>query len=142
MEAFTHKSFKEYHQLDNNHYETLEVLGDAILDYLANSNLIKYTILEKYNVQERLAQEYITTEDFQPIDAHNAKSLLTKNYFLAKLVCLFGLHRYILFHRHMKLMSAKEVKELAAREAHAQETGQAIGVLDQWKIQKKLKEQQ
>lgn len=64
LEAFTHKSFKEYHQLDNNHYETLEVLGDAILDYLANSNLIKYTILEKYNVQERLAQEYITSEDF------------------------------------------------------------------------------
>jgi dsRNA-specific ribonuclease len=41
--------------LTNNHYETLEVLGDAILDYVANSNLIKYTILEKYNVEERLA---------------------------------------------------------------------------------------
>jgi hypothetical protein len=55
LEAFTHKSFREYHGLTNNHYETLEVLGDAILDYVANSNLIKYTILEKYNVEERLA---------------------------------------------------------------------------------------
>jgi dsRNA-specific ribonuclease len=31
-------------------YERLEVLGDAVLDYIANSNLIKFTILEKYNV--------------------------------------------------------------------------------------------
>jgi len=40
------------------------VLGDAVLDYIANSNLIKYTILEKYNLQERLAQTHITEEDF------------------------------------------------------------------------------
>lgn len=99
LEAFTHRSFKEFHSLDNNHYETLEVLGDAILDYMVNSNLIKYTILEKYNIKERLAQTHITSEDFQPYHAHNAKSLLTKNYFLAKLVCLFGLHRFILYHR-------------------------------------------
>lgn len=101
LEAFTHKSFKEYHNLSG-HYETLEVLGDAILDYLANANMMKYTILEKYNIQERLAQTHITDEDFQPFDAHNAKSMLTKNYFLAKLVCLFGFHRYILFHRQPK----------------------------------------
>ena len=49
LEAFTHRSFKEYYGLTT-HYETLEVLGDAILDYIVNSNLIKYTILEKYNV--------------------------------------------------------------------------------------------
>jgi ribonuclease-3 len=49
LEAFTHKSFKEYHGLSVQ-YERLEVLGDAVLDYIANSNLIKYTILEKYNV--------------------------------------------------------------------------------------------
>lgn len=55
LEAFTHKSFKEYHGLSVQ-YERLEVLGDAVLDYIANSNLIKYTILEKYNVQERLSQ--------------------------------------------------------------------------------------
>jgi hypothetical protein len=63
LEAFTHKSFKEYHDLSVT-YEKLEVLGDTILDYLANSNLIKYTILEKYNVKERLAQTHITDEDF------------------------------------------------------------------------------
>ena len=49
LEAFTHRSFKEYHNLSVN-YETLEVLGDAILDYIVNGNLIKYTILEKYNI--------------------------------------------------------------------------------------------
>ncbi len=54
LEAFTHKSFKEYHGLSVQ-YERLEVLGDAVLDYIANSNLIKYTILEKYNLKERLA---------------------------------------------------------------------------------------
>ena len=59
LEAFTHKSFKEYYGTSTC-YEKLEVLGDAILDYIANSNLIKYTILEKYNVEERLNQEYIT----------------------------------------------------------------------------------
>jgi len=53
LEAFTHKSFKEAYSLTN-HYEKLEVLGDSILDYIANSNLIKYTMLEKYNLQERL----------------------------------------------------------------------------------------
>ena len=31
-------------------YEKLEVLGDSILDYIANSNLIKFTMFEKYNV--------------------------------------------------------------------------------------------
>ena len=34
-----------------------------------------------------------------PFDAHQAKSLLTKNDFLAKLVCLFGLHKYILYYK-------------------------------------------
>lgn len=115
LEAFTHKSFKEYHGLSVQ-YERLEVLGDAVLDYIANSNLIKYTILEKYNVKERLSQEYLTEEDFQPLDAHNAKSMLTKNYFLAKLICLFGFHRYILFHR-TRQMTHKEIKEAAAKEA-------------------------
>lgn len=55
LEAFTHKSFKEAYGLSVC-YEKLEVLGDSILDYVVNSNLIKYTILEKYNLQERLAQ--------------------------------------------------------------------------------------
>ncbi len=62
------------------------------------------------------------------MDAHNAKSMLTKNYFLAKLVCLFGLHKYILYHRPRQ-MSNKEIKELAAKEA-----AEKGGVLEQWRI--------
>jgi dsRNA-specific ribonuclease len=134
LEAFTHKSFKEYHGLSLQ-YERLEVLGDAVLDYIANSNLIKYTILEKYNLQERLAQTHITEEDFQPYDAHNAKSLLTKNYFLAKLLCLLGLHRFILFSRP-KLLTNKELREISAKEKE----GGNVGVLMQWQIDKKQKE--
>lgn len=78
-------------------YEKVEVLGDSILDYVANANLIKFTMFERYNLEERLAKEYITQEDFQPFDAHQAKSMLTKNDFLAQLMCLYGLHEYILF---------------------------------------------
>lgn len=104
------------------------------MDYIANSNLIKYTILEKYNVEERLAQKYITEEDFQPLDAHNAKSMLTKNYFLAKLICLFGFHKYILYHRPRQ-MTNREIRDQASKEAAA-----AGSVLDQWKIQKKIKD--
>ena len=55
LEAFTHRSFRDAYGLSFC-YEKLEVLGDSILDYLANSNLIKFTILEKYNIKERMAQ--------------------------------------------------------------------------------------
>jgi len=96
LEAFTHPSFMEKHNTGSN-YEKLEVLGDAILDYVANANLIKFTMFEQYYVQERLDRKYITQEDFQPFDAHQAKSMLTKNNFLAQMMCLFGLHEYILF---------------------------------------------
>ena len=50
LEALTHRKFS--YNLDMC-YEKLEVLGDAILDYIANSNLIKYTMFEKYNIEER-----------------------------------------------------------------------------------------
>jgi hypothetical protein len=59
LEAFTHSSFMESHQTGSC-YEKLEVMGDAVLDYVANSNLIKFTMFEKYNVQERLSKEYVT----------------------------------------------------------------------------------
>lgn len=75
------------------------MLGDAILDYIANSNLLRYTMFEKYNVEERKNQQYIMPEDFRPFDAHQAKSHLTKNDFLAKLIVLTGLHEYILFEK-------------------------------------------
>jgi endoribonuclease Dicer len=97
LEALTHRKFG-YGNLEIN-YEKLEVLGDAILDYIANSNLIKYTMFEKYNIEERKNQKYIMPEDFKPFDAHQAKSHLTKNDFLAKLVVLTGLHEYILFEK-------------------------------------------
>ena len=54
-------------------------------------------MFERYNLKERMMKEYITQEDFQPFDAHQAKSMLTKNNFLAQLMCLFGLQEYILF---------------------------------------------
>ena len=82
LEAFTHSSFMETYQTGSC-YEKLEVMGDAVLDYVANSNLIKFTMFEKYNVQERLNKQFVTQEDFQPFDAHQAKSMLTKNNFLA-----------------------------------------------------------
>jgi dsRNA-specific ribonuclease len=59
LEAFTHRSFMDTYKLDLC-YEKLEVLGDSILDYVANSNLIKYTMFERYNLQERIKKEYIT----------------------------------------------------------------------------------
>jgi len=43
--AFCHRSFKETYNINEDCYEKLEVLGDSILDYIANSNLIKFTIL-------------------------------------------------------------------------------------------------
>ena len=63
LEAFTSKGFMETYKTGVC-YEKLEVLGDSILDYIANSNLIRYTMFEKYNVKERLAKTFMTREDF------------------------------------------------------------------------------
>ena len=63
LESFTSRNFMEAFQTGSC-YEKLEVLGDSILDYIANSNLIKFTMFEKYNVDERLSQKYVTAEDF------------------------------------------------------------------------------
>lgn len=108
IEAFTHTSFMDTYSTGMS-YERLELLGDSILDYVANSNLIKFTMFEKYNVQERLTKQYINWEDFQPFDAHQAKSMLTKNNFLAQIMCLYGLQEYILITRGNK--DKKEGKE-------------------------------
>lgn len=99
LESLTHSSFTDTFKLGFS-YEKLEFLGDAILDYIANSNLIEFTMFEKYNVKERMTKEYFTKEEFQPSDAHKAKSLLTKNSFLAKIMCLLDLHQYILISKH------------------------------------------
>jgi hypothetical protein len=42
-------------------------------------------------------------EDFKPFDAHQAKSHLTKNDFLAKLIVLFGLQEFILFDKPVQI---------------------------------------
>lgn len=96
LEALTHRTFKDAHQLESC-WEKLEVLGDSILDYIVNSNLLKYTVFERYNIEERKQQKYIMPEDFKPFDAHQAKCLLTKNSFLAKLTVLFSIQEYVLF---------------------------------------------
>mmetsp|Transcript_6224 Transcript_6224/g.10133 ORF Transcript_6224/g.10133 Transcript_6224/m.10133 type:complete len:88 (-) Transcript_6224:718-981(-) len=77
-------------------YETLEILGDAILDYVVNSNLMKFTILDRYNVEERLSLEFDSHSEFSPFDAHQSKKMITRNNFLAQMMCLLGLDHFIL----------------------------------------------
>jgi len=75
-------------------YEKLEVIGDSLLDYMVNSNLIKFTLLGKFIKEERIKKmkEMVDkTEYFNPFDAHQAKSMLVKNSFLAKWICLFNI---------------------------------------------------
>jgi ribonuclease-3 len=63
IESLTHRSFKDAHNLQDC-YEKLEVLGDAILDYIVNSNVMDFTIFDRYNILERQDQKYYTQEDF------------------------------------------------------------------------------
>ena len=49
VEALTHESFGTAFKLGFN-YERLEHLGDAVLDFAINGNLMRYTIFEKYNI--------------------------------------------------------------------------------------------
>jgi len=59
-----------------------------------------------------MARTHLNTETFNPFDAHQAKSLLTKNDFLAKLIALFGLHDYILYCKPKQAPPAPESSEL------------------------------
>ena len=82
-------------------YEKLEVIGDSLLDYMVNSNLIKFTLLGKFIKEERIKKmkEMVDkTEYFNPFDAHQAKSMLVKNSFLAKWICLFNIQKYVLYY--------------------------------------------
>lgn len=48
----THSSFKEkliFYNISD--YENLEIIGDAILDFLVNGNIIKFIQLEQYNIK-------------------------------------------------------------------------------------------
>jgi len=47
VEAITHRSARELLE-QSICYEKLEVLGDAILDYLCNYSLMGYTMFERY----------------------------------------------------------------------------------------------
>ena len=47
LEAMTHRTGKARFRLTKD-YEKLEILGDAILDYLANANLLRFTLFERY----------------------------------------------------------------------------------------------
>jgi len=67
LEAFTHKSGQRYFKVDFN-YEKLEILGDAILDYIVNSNLLRFTLFERYLNEDN--DKYKFGEDFNCGDAH------------------------------------------------------------------------
>ena len=70
LEAMTHKTGKNHFNLKFC-YEKLEILGDAVLDYLANANLLRFTLFERYLEVE--PNEYKFGEDFLCNDAHQAK---------------------------------------------------------------------
>ena len=67
LEAMTHKTGRNHFNLSFN-YEKLEILGDAILDYLANANLLRFTLFERY--LETTPDTYKFSEDFSCGDAH------------------------------------------------------------------------
>lgn len=47
LHAVTHRSARSFYQLKGD-YEKLEALGDAILDYMININMMRYTMFERY----------------------------------------------------------------------------------------------
>jgi hypothetical protein len=48
-------------------YEKFEYLGDSLIDYLMNANLLRFTLFERYLTT---APDYCFGEDFCPGDAH------------------------------------------------------------------------
>ena len=94
LEAFVHRSGKSHYNLPFC-YEKLEILGDAVLDYLANSNLLRFTLFERY-IESK--PDYVFGEDFHPGDAHQIKALLVKNELISKLAVVLGLHKYIVYY--------------------------------------------
>ena len=73
LEALTHRSGKSHYFLPFN-YEKLEILGDAVLDYIANSNLLRFTLFERYLESDTTRvdkqETYKFGEDFSCADAH------------------------------------------------------------------------
>ena len=113
LEALTHRSGKSHFFLPFN-YEKLEILGDAILDYVTNSNLMRFTLFERYledpTLQSEQTEMYKFGEDFSCADAHQAKCQLVKNEILAKLCVLMGLHKYIIY------FDAKNADEISKKD--------------------------
>jgi hypothetical protein len=109
LEALTHKSGQIFYNLPRN-YEKLELLGDAILDYLVNSNLLRFTLFEKYLPKNTGIYRY--TEDFNCADAHQAKKQIVTNDMLAKFTVLMGLHKYAIFYNsNDNELSSKDVDD-------------------------------
>lgn len=109
LEALTHRSGQSYYKLPRN-YEKLELLGDAILDYLSNSNLLRFTLFERYLDQDDTT--YRQQEDFNCADAHQAKCQLVKNEFISKLTVLMGLHKYAIYYNSSDFeLSSKDVDD-------------------------------
>lgn len=105
----THKSGKARYKIPFN-YEKLEILGDAILDYLANSNLLRFTLFERY--LEVNPNEYKFGEDFLCSDAHQAKKQLVSNDMIAKLCILLGFHKYVVFYEaHTDSMTRSDIED-------------------------------
>ena len=107
LAALTHPSAKNFYHLEYD-YEKLEALGDAILDYVININMMRYTMFERYLPQYDqpnltddeidFLRTYQVNPDYQPGDAHQAKLKLVKNELLAKMCCVLGFHKYCLFY--------------------------------------------
>lgn len=89
-------------------YEKLVLLGDSILDYLANSNLLRFTLFERY-LEPKEAEEYKFSEDFLCSDAHQAKKQLVTHDMIAKLCVLLGFHKYIVYWDHKKETNSMKV---------------------------------
>ena len=121
LRSVTHRSAKGHFMLGGD-YEKLEALGDAILDYLININMMRYTMFERYlpqpnqpnlsSADQEFLRTYQVNPDYQPGDAHQAKLKLAKNELLAKMACVLGLHRFCLFYDQADCtFTRKDVRE-------------------------------
>jgi hypothetical protein len=84
-EAIIHDTYYSLHGWENPefntiNYEKLEVIGDALLDAIVNSTLVKYGIERKIS----------------PYEIHHAKANLVNNDVLCKISCFYGIHKFIL----------------------------------------------
>lgn len=84
-EALIHDTYYNKHGYPCNsdstiNFEKLEALGDAVLDCIINSSLLKYGM-------ER---------NISPYEIHHAKSNLVNNELLCKMTVFMGIHRFML----------------------------------------------